>query len=44
MKGFRSMGADIDIAHGLVIARAKELKGTHIYMDKDFCRMPQSIL
>lgn len=34
MKGFRSMGADIDIAHGLVIARVKELKGTHIYMDK----------
>lgn len=34
MKGFRSMGADIDMAHGLVIARAKELKGTHIYMDK----------
>lgn len=34
MKGFRSMGADIDIAHGLVIVRAKELKGTHIYMDK----------
>ena len=34
MKGFRSMGADIDIAHGLVIARAKELEGTHIYMDK----------
>ena len=34
MTGFRSMGADIDIAHGLVIARAKELKGTHIYMDK----------
>ena len=34
MKGFRSMGADIDIAHGLVIARAQELKGTHIYMDK----------
>lgn len=34
MKGFRSMGADIDIARGLVIARAKELKGTHIYMDK----------
>lgn len=34
MKGFRSMGADIDIAHGLVIARAKGLKGTHIYMDK----------
>ena len=34
MKGFRSLGADIDTAHGLVIARAKELKGTHIYMDK----------
>ena len=34
MKCFRSMGADIDIAHGLVISMAKELKGTHIYMDK----------
>lgn len=34
MKGFRSMGAEVDIAHGLVVAKAKELKGTHIYLDK----------
>ena len=34
MKGFRSMGADIDIAHGLVIARAKELKAHTYSMDK----------
>ena len=34
MKGFRSMGAEVDIAHGLVVAKAEELKGTHIYLDK----------
>lgn len=34
MKGFRSMGAEVDIAHGLVAAKAQELKGTHIYLDK----------
>ena len=34
MKGFRSMGAEVDIAHGLVVAKAQELKGTHIYLDK----------
>ena len=34
IKGFRAMGADVDIAHGLVCAEATELKGTHIYLDK----------
>lgn len=34
MKGFRSMGAEVDISHGLVIAKADELLGTHIYLDK----------
>ena len=34
MKGFRALGAQMDIAHGLVFAEAKELKGTHIYLDK----------
>ena len=28
------MGAQVDIAHGLVIARAQHLAGTHIYLDK----------
>lgn len=34
IKGFRAMGAQVDIAHGLVIARAQHLAGTHIYLDK----------
>ena len=34
IKGFRAMGADVDIAHGLVCAEATGLKGTHIYLDK----------
>ncbi len=34
MKGFRAMGASVDIAHGLVKAEAKHLVGTHIYLDK----------
>ena len=34
IKGFRAMGATVDIAHGLVIAEAERLSGTHIYMDK----------
>ncbi len=34
IKGFRAMGADVDIAYGLVKAEAKELVGTHIYLDK----------
>ena len=34
IKGFRAMGARIDIAHGLVKAEADHLIGTHIYLDK----------
>ena len=34
IKGFKAMGATVDIAHGLVKAEAEELKGTHIYLDK----------
>ncbi len=33
-KGFRAMGADVDIAHGLWRVEAKHLMGTHIYLDK----------
>ena len=28
------MGAEVDIAHGLVVAKAEKLNGTHIYLDK----------
>lgn len=34
IKGFRALGANVDIEYGLVAAKAKELKGTHIYLDK----------
>lgn len=34
MKGFRAMGASVDIAHGIIRARAEQLNGTHIYLDK----------
>ena len=34
IKGFRAMGADVDIAYGHVKAEAKHLNGTHIYLDK----------
>lgn len=34
MKGFRAMGATVDIAHGIIKTEATELKGTHIYLDK----------
>lgn len=34
IKGFRAMGARVDIAHGLVVAEAEHLAGTHIYLDK----------
>jgi UDP-N-acetylglucosamine 1-carboxyvinyltransferase len=34
IKGFRAMGAQVDIAHGMVLAEAAELRGTHIYLDK----------
>ena len=34
LKGFRALGVQVDITHGQVIAKAEELKGTHIYLDK----------
>lgn len=33
IKGFRALGAEVKIERGLVIARAQQLKGTHIYLD-----------
>ena len=34
LKGFRALGAEVIIEHGLVKARTKCLRGSHIYMDK----------
>lgn len=34
IKGFRALGAEVSIAHGLVRAEAQGLTGTHIYLDK----------
>ncbi len=34
MKGFRALGAQVDIKYGLVMASAEKLTGTHIYLDK----------
>lgn len=34
MKGFRALGATVDIKYGLVMASAEKLTGTHIYLDK----------
>lgn len=33
LKGFRALGAKVDIAHGMIIARADHLKANHIYLD-----------
>ena len=34
IKGFRSLGASVNVRHGSVIAHAQSLKGSHIFMDK----------
>ncbi len=34
LKGFRALGADVDISYGLISAEADRLVGAHIYMDK----------
>ena len=34
LKGFKTMGANVDIEHGLVVAEAENLTGAHIYLDK----------
>lgn len=33
IKGWKALGTKVDIAHGLISAKAEELKGGHIYMD-----------
>lgn len=33
IKGFRALGADVRIEHGLIITEAERLKGNHIYLD-----------
>ena len=33
LKGFRALGADVDIEHGKIIAEASHLVGKHIYFD-----------
>ncbi len=34
IKGFRALGANVEIEHGLILAQAEELTGRHIYLDK----------
>ena len=33
IKGFRALGADLKIEHGLIKTQAEHLRGSHIYMD-----------
>ena len=33
LKGFRALGAQIDIKNGFVVAQAEHLRGSHIYLD-----------
>lgn len=33
LKGFRALGAKVDIVHGMIIAKADRLVGSHIYLD-----------
>ena len=33
LKGFRRLGADVDIEHGKIVAEAEHLRGTHLYFD-----------
>ena len=33
LKGFRALGADVDIEHGKSVAEAEHLRGTHLYFD-----------
>lgn len=34
IKGFKALGAKVSVSHGSIVAEAKELRGTHIFMDK----------
>ena len=33
LKGFRALGAEVDIEHGKIVAEAEKLRGTHLYFD-----------
>ena len=33
LKGFRALGADVDIEHGKIVAEAERLRGKHLYFD-----------
>lgn len=33
LKGFRALGADVDIENGKIVAEADQLRGTHFYFD-----------
>ena len=33
IKGFRALGADVRIEHGMIITDAEHLKGSHVYLD-----------
>ena len=33
LKGFRALGASVDILHGAVVAKAEKLTGKHIFLD-----------
>lgn len=33
IKGFKALGATVEIEHGMLIAQAKKLVGNHVYMD-----------
>ena len=33
LKGFRALGADVDIEHGKIVAEAEHVRGTHLYFD-----------
>ncbi len=33
IKGFRALGAEVDIAHGMICTKAEKLTGSHIYFD-----------
>ncbi|SFB11009.1 UDP-N-acetylglucosamine 1-carboxyvinyltransferase [Acetitomaculum ruminis DSM 5522] len=33
IKGFKALGADVEIEHGMIVATSERLVGSHIYMD-----------
>lgn len=33
LKGFRALGAEVDIEYGKIVAEAEDLRGTHLYFD-----------